>query len=147
MAWSSSDRRQRLPVDWHKRRARAWRNAAGQCQAIVDGERCQWTGRLNGDGGQCDHRDRLGGDEQENLSWLCPPHHKLKTAAESQAARATNAASRPTERRVAEQHPGLIDTRATATLGGAPAHPQAGPHPYSISRRVIPEMHSRAVSL
>lgn len=98
MAWDRSDRRAHLPKDWHRRRAIAKREAGGQCQWIEDGARCPMPGT------DCDHIDRHGGDDPSNLQWLCRPHHKAKTAAESAAARQAASLSRvrPTPR-----HPGL----------------------------------------
>jgi 5-methylcytosine-specific restriction protein A len=94
MAWSTSDRRSRLPKDWHRRRAIAQREAGGQCQWVADGRRCPALGT------DCDHIDRFGSDEPSNLQWLCRHHHNVKTGAESVAARKPR--RRPTER-----HPGL----------------------------------------
>jgi len=96
--WANSTRRARLPPDWHKRRARAKRNAAGQCQAITDGQRCTEPGT------DCDHIDRHGGDDQTNLQWLCRHHHNAKTARESAAARALS----PKSQRPPQKHPGLL---------------------------------------
>lgn len=101
MPWASSDRRSRLPKDWHKVRARTWLAAGGRCQWVTDGARCQWTGRLNGDGGQADHIIRGAGDQPANMQLLCSTHHTVKTQLESVAAR-------PTRKRNTEQHPGLI---------------------------------------
>jgi 5-methylcytosine-specific restriction protein A len=95
MTWASSDRRARLPKDWHRRRAVAKRNAGGRCQWITAGHRCTSAGT------DCDHIDRRGGDEPANLQWLCRPHHNAKTQVEASAARL------PT-RRPAPKHPGLI---------------------------------------
>lgn len=96
MAWETSDRRSRLPKDWHRRRAIAKREAGGQCQQITNGIRCPAPGT------DCDHIDRLSGDEQWNLQWLCLPHHKAKTQAEARAARRAKPRGRPTE-----THPGM----------------------------------------
>lgn len=92
--WASSDRRARLPKDWHKRRAIARRSAGGQCQWVEDGRRCLMPGA------DCDHIDRHGSDDQANLQWLCRPHHNIKTAAEA-------ASSRLSPRRAQAKHPGL----------------------------------------
>lgn len=96
--WSTSNRRASLPPDWHKQRARTWRAANGQCQWHTDGQRCTWTGRLNGDRGQCDH---VNGPNSPELQWLCPDHHKTKTQTEAAAAHLHR--RRPTPR-----HPGLM---------------------------------------
>jgi 5-methylcytosine-specific restriction protein A len=94
MAWTG-ERGKRLPKDWHRRRAIAKREAAGQCQAVTDGTRCQAPGT------DCDHIDRHGGDDVSNLQWLCRPHHNVKTQGESQAAKLSR-------RRVVGKHPGLL---------------------------------------
>jgi 5-methylcytosine-specific restriction protein A len=95
MPWSTSDRRTRLPKDWHRRRAIAKRNANGQCQWQTDGIRCTTPGT------DCDHIDRNGSDEPANLQWLCRRHHTIKTQAESHA-------SRPRQARPKPRHPGLL---------------------------------------
>lgn len=94
MGWQSSDRRARLPKDWHRRRAIAKRNAGGQCQWVEAGRRCVAAGT------DCDHINRLGGDDPSNLQWLCRPHHNAKTARESTAAKLN-------PRRAPVKHPGL----------------------------------------
>lgn len=110
MPWpNQSPRRAQLPPDWHKRRARTWRTAGGQCQWVTNGQRCTWTGRLNGDNGQCDHIDNP--HDHDRLQWLCPTHHKQKTALEAAAPRTRH--PRPTE-----QHPGRITPQR---VGGTPA--------------------------
>lgn len=101
MPWSTSDRRASLPRDWHKQRARAWRTAGGRCQAVTDGQRCRWVGRLNGDGGQADH---INGPDDPTLQWLCPDHHKAKTQREALAGAA---ATRALSQHPRERHPGL----------------------------------------
>lgn len=108
MPWSTSDRRARLPKDWHAQRARTYRAAAGRCQHTnPDGQRCTWTGPLNGrpsqPGGHCDHINRDQGNTSE-LAWLCPTHHLAKSSAEGHDAMRTQ---RDKLRHPAEQHPGL----------------------------------------
>jgi 5-methylcytosine-specific restriction protein A len=98
MPWSTSTRV--MPKDWHKQRARCWRAAGGRCQHVTDGERCTWTGRLNGDGGQADH---VHGPDDEELQWLCPAHHSAKSAAEGHQAMRVQRAKL---RHPIEQHPG-----------------------------------------
>jgi 5-methylcytosine-specific restriction protein A len=94
VTWTSSNRRDRLPRDWHRRRAIAKREAGGICQAVTNGVRCTALGT------DCDHVDRHGGDEPTNLQWLCSAHHKVKTRAEAQAAVLPR-------QRPAVRHPGL----------------------------------------
>lgn len=97
MAWSTSTRRASLPKDWHKRRARAKRNAGGICQQVTDGIRCATVGT------DCDHIVRGAGDDASNLQWLCKPHHDAKTHAEALVARA----AQPQRLRPPQPHPGL----------------------------------------
>lgn len=103
--WENSDRRSRLPKDWHRRRARAKRTATqssplgiAQCQHITDGMRCTEVGT------DCDHIVNNDNDDASNLQWLCHPHHLTKTAAESATARA---AIRNLKHRPQPRHPGL----------------------------------------
>lgn len=99
MAWEGSDRAARLPKDWHKRRARAKREAGGLCQAAVHALGC------SGIGSECDHiirPDVFPGDDPDvasNLQWLSKPCHRAKTNRERSI--------RPSQRRPAEAHPGL----------------------------------------
>lgn len=99
MPWSSSDRRDRLPRDWHRRRAIAKRNAQGRCQAEVHEPEC------DGIGTQCDHIINNDNHDETNLQWLSEPCHRAKTARETAAGRRAfyGRAKHPTER-----HPGLI---------------------------------------
>lgn len=101
--WASSDRSSRLPKDWHKRRARAKREAGGQCQWL-EVARCREPGT------ECDHIIRPevfvklypgeDPDQAANLQWLCSRHHKMKTVAERR--------TRPSQRADVERHPGLL---------------------------------------
>ena len=91
MPWSSSDRRQRLPKDWPKRRAAVKRRAGGRCEAAVHVPEC------DGIGTDCDHIKAGDDHSLANLQWLSLPCHKAKTAAE-----------RPSRKRPAEKHPGLL---------------------------------------
>ncbi len=95
--WQGSDRRQRLPPDWAKRRAAVLRR---------DGNRCTWTLRS---GRRCTHPATdvdhiVAGDDHslENLRSLCEQHHDRKTAGEGNAAR-----HRASRKRDPEPHPGL----------------------------------------
>jgi 5-methylcytosine-specific restriction protein A len=107
MPWSTSDRRTRLPKDWHAQRAATYRQAGGRCQHTnPDGTRCLWTGPLNGRPGQPGgHADHIRpSDDTSPLQWLCPTHHGAKSSAEGHAAMRAQRAKlhHPTER-----HPGL----------------------------------------
>lgn len=108
MPWDNdSPRHARLPKDWHARRARTERIAGKRCQRVEGGQRCTWTSPPKGSGqpgGHADHIDRTKGDEQSNLEWLCPTHHKIKTSAEGHAAAA---AARSDALHPVERHPGL----------------------------------------
>lgn len=103
--WASSDRRTRLPRDWHARRAACYRTAGGRCQWVdSNGQQCATTTPLHrtGDtpGGHADHINPALG-ENGPTQWLCPTHHNRKSAAEGHAAK-------PQRRRDAETHPGLL---------------------------------------
>lgn len=95
MAWSTSDRRARLPKDWPKRREATKRRAKGRCEGIsLNGEPRWHVGTCDGIGTDCDH-DKRGDDHSlSNLRWLSGECHKEKTKRE-----------RPQRRRPAEQHP------------------------------------------
>lgn len=101
--WANSDRRARLPADWHKLRAATYRQAGGRCQHLdTDGTRCPTITPLHktGDtpGGHADHVVAM--TDGPELQWLCPYHHGRKSSREGNAAR-------PREQRPTEQHPGL----------------------------------------
>ncbi|RCS78867.1 HNH endonuclease [Brachybacterium alimentarium] len=98
MAWSTSDRRSRLPSEWHALRARVRRRAGGRCEWVAqDGSRCPSPGT------DCDHIQPGDDHRMGNLQWLCAPHHKAKTARDNTRALAvrTQLRARPTE-----SHPG-----------------------------------------
>lgn len=98
MAWTTSDRRDRLPDDWAIRRVRVLRRDAYRCQARDSrGISCETRGN------QVDHIVRGDNHDLSNLQTLCEFHHKQKTAAE--AAEARKAKGYPTQRRQAEEHP------------------------------------------
>lgn len=94
MAWSTSDRRQRLPRDWKQRRT---------IVLIRDRRRCQLRYTVcTVVATQVDHI-RHGDDHAiSNLQAVCRDCHLLKSASEGHNAK-------PTRRRPAEPHPGLID--------------------------------------
>jgi hypothetical protein len=95
-AWAGSTRRGQLPPDWPQRRAFVRERAGGRCQDINDdSERCPLPGT------DCDHI-RPGQDHSyANLQWLCPGHHRVKSAREGAQARVP--LHRPRER-----HPGIL---------------------------------------
>lgn len=102
MAWTTSDRRKRLPKDWESRiRPRILRRDGGRCTAVfTDGRRCSARATdvdhiIPGD----DHSD-------DNLRALCGWCHKTKSSSEGGMAAGQRAArqARPTA-----QHPALED--------------------------------------
>lgn len=98
MAWSTSDRRYRLPRNWPDIKRQVKRRAHGLCEADQHQPNC------DGIGTDCDHI--IAGDNHslDNLQWLSGPCHQAKTAAENAARNRANARMK---RRPSEQHPGL----------------------------------------
>lgn len=98
MAWSTSDRRRRLPAGWDAIRAQVRDRAHGACQARVHDPRC------NGRGSDADHI--VPGDDHSlpNLQWLSGPCHRAKTAREAADRNRARAAMRIRP----EQHPGAM---------------------------------------
>lgn len=82
MAWSTSDRRQRLPGNWPTIVKRIRRRDGDRCQVrLADGSQCTRSyGAVDHIRNDDDHRD-------ENLRVICDPCHARKTAKESGAAR------------------------------------------------------------
>lgn len=99
MAWSTSDRRLRLPKGWAKTRAEVKRNARGLCQAEQHVPQC------NGQGTDADHIVQGDDHSPSNLQWLSEPCHKAKTARETAARNKQNASLK---RRPQEPHPGRM---------------------------------------
>jgi 5-methylcytosine-specific restriction protein A len=101
--WEGSDRRERLPADWPKRRLRVLRRDGGQCTALTQaGTRCD---SLASD---VDHV-RPGDDHSyENLTSLCSYHHRIKSGREGAAAQAAKRRQIAKRFRRSEQHPGLL---------------------------------------
>lgn len=100
MAWSTSNRRTRLPGNWAAIRRRVLKRDGGQCVARMrDGSRCPEPAT------DVDHIQAGDNHDEANLQSLCGWHHQRKTGAESAAARRRQ----PRERRArpAEAHPGL----------------------------------------
>jgi 5-methylcytosine-specific restriction protein A len=94
MGWESSNRKSRLPREWHRLRAIVLREANYQCEVITNGIRC--TNRAT----EVDHI--IAGDDhsRDNLRAICTDHHKHKSSAEGNAAR-----KQKYSRRI-EPHPG-----------------------------------------
>lgn len=69
-AWANSDRRSRLPKDWHKIRAQIMTRDQGRCQ------------HCGAPANQVDHIRRGSDHSLGNLQALCEPCHRAKTIAE-----------------------------------------------------------------
>lgn len=94
--WAGSARRSRLPADWYSRlRPAVLGRDNYQCTRLQRGVRCPYRAT------DVDHINRLGPDTLDNLTSLCSEHHKVKTAAEGNAARTR-------QRRGPESHPGAV---------------------------------------
>lgn len=90
-----------LPSNWQELRRAVAERAGGRCEVIKpNGKRC-WDR-----GTDCDHiRGGADGGQDhslENLQWICTWHHRRKTSAEANAARA---ARRPSALHPGEPHP------------------------------------------
>ena len=67
MSWETSDRRERLPSDWPKRRAATKARARGRCEGLsLHGEPRWHVTECDGIGTDCDHDKR--GDDQRSVS-------------------------------------------------------------------------------
>lgn len=93
-------RKERLPDNWAELRRLVEARAGGRCEAFMkSGKRCHDPGT------DCDHvvRGTAGHDNDDlsNLQWLCAWHHRMKTAAEANAAKPVVTARHPREK-----HPG-----------------------------------------
>jgi 5-methylcytosine-specific restriction endonuclease McrA len=95
MAWSSSDRRSRLPADWPRRRAAILRRDGWLCQ--IAGDHCTRFAT------EVDHIQPSDDHRLDNLQAVCGRCHAEKTAGEAKAAQAV---TRARGRRPAEPHPG-----------------------------------------
>ena len=110
MGWETSDRASRLPRQWRTRiRPAVLRRDRYRCTWDgADGVRCGWTDPT-GSTLEVDHIVRGDDHRYTNLRTLCgrgspDDHHGVKTAAEAAAGRAR----RPSRRRPAKPHPGII---------------------------------------
>lgn len=99
MAWTTSDRRTRLPDDWPVRRGRVKSRAKDRCEARTHARGC------DGIGTECDHIIANDDHSLANLQWLSAPCHKAKTTADNAAARRAREAMRV---RPSEAHPGTL---------------------------------------
>lgn len=80
MAWSTSDRRQRLPSNWIEIRAEVFRLKGRKCYIVTDGVPC------NRPATEVDHKIPSGSDELENLFPICTYCHRRKSSSEGWAA-------------------------------------------------------------
>jgi 5-methylcytosine-specific restriction protein A len=100
--WATSKRREELPPDWP---------ALRQATFDRDGKRCTWKTndmRCDEPATQCDHvvpGYKGGTHDLSNLTSLCEPHHRKKSAMEGVQARAER---REAARRPPERHPSTL---------------------------------------
>ena len=99
VAWSTSDRRYRLPKGWATTRAEVKRRAGGKCEAMRHVPEC------SGLGTDADHIVQGDNHSLNNLQWLSEPCHRAKTARETAERNTRNA---QLKRRPQEPHPGAI---------------------------------------
>lgn len=99
--WHRSNRRKELPPDWQKIRALAKVRAGGRCEHIgPSGARCTRQGT------DADHAFDRDVHSLAALQWLCPEHHKRKTASESWGAKLSKRRKGARQRR--NDHPGAL---------------------------------------
>jgi len=95
--WHGTARRDRLPPDWSRIRARILQRDSHRCTWVERGQRCTTAAT------DVDHRVNNDDDSDSNLRALCSYHHRKKTAVEGNAAKA---ALKAKARREPEPHPG-----------------------------------------
>lgn len=100
--WQGSDRRDRLPPDWQKRRADVMRRAGRKCEHEYRGERCSWKAT------DVDHVVPGDDHELDNLQALCSWHHARKSSREGNAAKAVKRQATAQKFSRTEDHPGLL---------------------------------------
>lgn len=99
--WHTSNRRDELPPNWHKIRARVLKRCGYRCEHVSpDGIRCSGTAT------DVDHALGRFIHDDNALQGLCHEHHKRKTAEESRQAKA--AKRRKGERRRRDDRPGAL---------------------------------------
>ena len=115
MAWTTSDRRRRLPPDWGRRVAATLQRDGHRCTWVAFEEgvkvRCPETSKL-----EVDHRIPNDNHDLDNLRSLCHRHHAIKTQSESWASRHRNRKRVKASFRRTEEHPAA----AYMKLGGPP---------------------------
>ena len=101
--WNGSNRRERLPSDWEKRRQRRLEADGFQCRHVDDyGDRCLEPAD------DVDHIVPSDDHSHENLQSLCGWHHDKKSGAEGARARAAVRRRHDKKFRRTEGHPGLL---------------------------------------
>ena len=76
MAWSTSDRRSRLPANWLQLRAEVFATKGKRCYIVEDGYRCEREAT------EVDHVTPSGSDDLSNLEPICSAHHRRKSSSE-----------------------------------------------------------------
>jgi len=100
MAWSSSNRKARLPADWPALRRATLERCGGRCEVLKkDGSRCRDKAQ------EVDHITPGDDHRMANLRGICTWHHARKSALEGVAARRE---ANSILYRAPEVHPGLI---------------------------------------
>lgn len=94
MAWSTSDRRDRLPSDWDARVRAVKRRAKGRCEETHHAPGCDGKGR------DVDHVQQGDDHSLSNLQLLSGPCHERKTRLDNGFVAAVKAP--------VEQHPGRL---------------------------------------
>lgn len=105
MAWSTSDRRQRLPSDWPSIRKRIWRRDQGLCQVKLPGQRGR---RCLQPASDVDHIEPGDDHRDENLQCICDWHHTKKSSSEGGLALQAKRRRARNQFRRTEEHPGLL---------------------------------------
>lgn len=80
MAWSTSDRKDRLPPNWLALRAEVFRLKGRACYVIRDGQRCTREAT------EVDHKNPSGPNDLDNLFPICTYCHRRKSSGEGWAA-------------------------------------------------------------
>lgn len=101
--WKGSNRRERLPSDWDRRRKKRLKYDGYRCTyRNVYGERCKARAT------DVDHHERGDDHSHENLRSLCEWHHDRKSAQEGAEARAAKIEAKVKKFTHTEPHPGAL---------------------------------------